>query len=180
MACGKTTLGRAVAQAGVADFLDLDEIITARSGLSPAQWFEKHGEKAFRDFEILSLRHVIDSFASSDRQLIVACGGGTPANGGAMDMMLSNGTVVWLEASLGRTIDRLLDAPGQRPIVDGMDRQKLLQFIPAHLASRVEFYRKAHARFDSSFLDSETEIAASVAQFVSQFLSDDSSLTENN
>ena len=164
MACGKTTLGRALEAAGAAEFVDLDDFITEKSGLTPAEWFAKRGEKAFRQVELEALKNL-----SLDKPIIIATGGGTPANGDAMNFMLAHGTVVWLEASLDRTVRRLLEANGQRPIVAGMDETALRKFIPTHISHRAEFYKRAHTRFDSSYLDTAEEIQATVNAFRRQF-----------
>lgn len=168
MACGKTTLGRAISNAGYADFVDLDEFITARSGMTPAEWFAGKGEEAFRQAEIAALEDIVNQVIEG-RHLVIATGGGTPCSTGAMDLMRSRGTVVWLEASLDRTVARLLEAEGKRPLVAGMDEAKLRQFIPTHRGERNIFYQRAHARVDSSLLDNEEEIKLTVADFVSRF-----------
>ena len=165
MACGKTTLGQALAEAGFAPFVDLDQEIERRSGLSPAQWFDSRGEAAFRAAEMEVLREI----AAENPRAVIAAGGGTPCNPSAMDLMLGAGTVVWLEASLERTVDRLLEADGKRPLVASMSRAELVEFIPGHLESRIPHYRRAHIRFDSSLLDNEDELSRTVARFISLF-----------
>ena len=164
MACGKTTLGEALCARGYADFVDLDHEIESASGLTPAEWFALRGEGAFR----VAVREALERLAASgtERTVVVATGGGTASNADAMDFMLSHGRVVWLEASLERTIERLLDAPGQRPLVAGMDADGLRAFIPSHLSQREPFYARAHQRFDSSRLDTEAEVADSVGRFI--------------
>lgn len=168
MACGKTTLGKAVAAECSLDFIDLDEYITAQTGMTPREWFSEKGEKAFREIELKAL---VEICSTADAGAIVATGGGTPANGDAMELMLEKGKVVWLEASLQRTVDRLLEAEGERPIVAGKDASQLLEFIPAHLNERVPFYRRAPWRFDSTYLDTPEEIRQTVSLFKSLFLS---------
>ena len=166
MACGKSTLGQALSDTGCADFVDLDEVVTSRTGLSPAEWFSRHGEAAFRQAEVEALRRIEPN---ADRPLIVATGGGTPCNEGAMEHMLRAGSVVWLKASLDRTVARLLEADGQRPLVAGMDEDALRRFIPGHFGLRKPFYAKADFVFDSSRLDTPEEIAATVQKFKDSF-----------
>lgn len=168
MACGKTTLGRALAAAGHARFVDLDELVEQKSGLSPAEWFASRGEAAFRQAEREALQEAIAT--PSALPLIIATGGGTASNDDSMELMLSAGRVVWLQASLERTIQRLIEADGRRPLVAGMDRSALADFLPTHLAQRLPFYRRAHEKFDSSRLDNAEEIAATVGTFVEQIL----------
>lgn len=173
MACGKTTLGHALSKTYDTEFIDLDDYIAERSGMTPAQWFAGPGEPAFRQAEYSAIAEICDH--AKGRSIIVATGGGTPCNGNAMELMLDRGTVVWLRASLKRTVARLLDADGQRPVVAGMDEAALLGFIPRHFEEREPWYSRAHAEFDSSFLDTQDEIDASVDAFGRMFLQ-----SENN
>ena len=175
MACGKTTLGQALFADGYGEFIDLDELICGESGLSPAEWFAQKGESSFRQAELEAIRHL----CQSNRPAIIATGGGTPSNGDALRLMLAHGLVVWLEASLERTIERLLDAPGQRPLVAGMDREALVRFIPQHFAGRRPFYSQAHCRFDSSWLDTPEEIEQSLGRFKHLILTADKQNSDN-
>ncbi|MDE6286115.1 MAG: AAA family ATPase, partial [Muribaculaceae bacterium] len=50
-ACGKSTLARALAAAGVARTIDLDEEVERRAGRSVAQIMARHGEAEFRRLE---------------------------------------------------------------------------------------------------------------------------------
>lgn len=166
MACGKTTLGRAMADASLARFVDLDEFLEKKSGLSPAEWFARRGEDAFRAAELDALRELcLAEDDSAELPLIIACGGGTPCQPAAADLMDRYGTVVWLEASMERTIARLLDAPGKRPLVDGMDKDDLRRFVEKHISQRRHAYQRAHIRFDSTYLDNPEEIARTVGLF---------------
>lgn len=162
MACGKTTLGRALQAAGMGTYVDLDEEVERAAGMSAAEIFAASGEEAFRRAETAALDEVI---ARSNPATIVGTGGGTPSNGDAMSRMLAAGTVVWLEASLERTVRRLLEADGQRPLTAGMSREELAEFVPRHMAARLPAYARAHMRFDSSLLDTPDEIAATVEAF---------------
>lgn len=169
MACGKTTLGEALKEAfpGLVDFVDLDHEVERLAGMSVAGIFATAGESAFRAMERETLAQL--ATAHSPRRLIVACGGGTPCHSDSMDLMLSRGTAVWLRASRERTISRLLEADGERPLVAGMDAETLGAFIDSHLAERFPAYSRAHFCFDSSELENAEEIAATVARFAAIF-----------
>lgn len=168
MACGKTTLGRALAADGAGLFVDLDEYIARQSGLTPAEWFASRGEAAFRAAERRALESIADSAAPADGILIVACGGGTPCHSDAMEFMNSRGTTVWLRADIDRTIARILDAGDSRPLVAGKSADELRKFIGNHLAERTPYYIRAHASFDTSRLDNPEELAEAVDLFKKQ------------
>ena len=89
MACGKSTLLRAVAERVPGrKYIDLDHEIVRAAGKSIPAIFAEDGEEAFRRLE----SDILASMCRTDA--IVACGGGTPCRPGAMDAMLAAGTVV--------------------------------------------------------------------------------------
>jgi shikimate kinase len=75
---GKTTVGRLLAQRLSFPLVDIDDRITARTGLSVKEIFDQHGEAGFRRFES---KAIAESFAAD--QWVIAAGGGAmtiPAN----------------------------------------------------------------------------------------------------
>ena len=111
MGGGKTTCGRLLAAHMGRKFLDLDEFISAREGMSVAEIFRIKGEPAFRKMEKEAVKGL--SHASG---LVIAAGGGTllsPENAGAFR---ENGIVVWLDASLGAVRSRISN-DGTRPLL---------------------------------------------------------------
>lgn len=169
MATGKTTLGRALEAAAGVEFVDLDDAIEQSQGMTVREIFGLRGEAEFRRLESEALAELLSR--REGRRLVVACGGGTPCHGDNMDRMLERGTVVWLKARRDIVVRRLLDAPGQRPLVAGMNREELERFLAESLAGRTPSYSRAHCEFDSSELDTPDEVARTVGKFINQFLS---------
>lgn len=165
MGCGKTTLGRAVARCASMRFIDLDEYIEEREGMTVRQIFDTRGEAAFRDIERRTLVEV-----SQMADVIVATGGGTPCQPGLMDVMLDTGVTVWLEAPLDVLHRRLVEGRATRPLIARLDDTQLRDFIIAALEARRPHYSRAAARFNSSRLETAGEIAETSARFISQFL----------
>jgi shikimate kinase len=73
--CGKTTIGRKLADRLWWKFVDTDERVAARAGMTIAQIFEIQGESAFRDMEATA---VLEACALSDH--VIALGGGAVLN----------------------------------------------------------------------------------------------------
>lgn len=171
MACGKTTLGRALQAAypEEIEFVDLDEIVEARAGMSISQIFAEMGEAAFRRMESEEVERLC-ARQGEGRRLVVGCGGGTPCHGRNLDLMLEGGTVVWLKANRERTLSRLIEFQATRPLLAGKSADELAAFADAHLAERTPHYSRAHRYFDSSYLDTADEVAASVEHFYKEFI----------
>ncbi len=72
MGSGKSTVGHIVAESLRWRFVDLDEAVAERAGLSIPEIFESSGEPQFRNLERRELMHALDG----PRDTVVACGGG--------------------------------------------------------------------------------------------------------
>ena len=72
MGSGKSTVGRIVAEEMGWEFVDLDEAVAERAGLSIPEIFESSGEPYFRNLERMELLETLDGPA----ERVVACGGG--------------------------------------------------------------------------------------------------------
>ena len=68
MGAGKSTVGKALAHRLDLHFLDTDELIEIKTGMSIKNIFARFGEKFFRNLE----REVIDEISRKDDNLIVA------------------------------------------------------------------------------------------------------------
>ena len=118
MACGKSTLGRAVARREGLRFVDLDDAVRAAAAApTVSAVFAECGEATFRRLEGEVLRRVA---AEAD---IVACGGGTfcrPDNAALHARRRHGGG---LQADTDVTLARLRLQRGQRPLVDAPTRR---------------------------------------------------------
>ncbi len=147
MGSGKSTVGPLVAALAGTPFVDLDEAVAARAGLTIPEIFAAEGEAGFRRREAEALAGLL---AASGRR-VVALGGGTLLDPARRRSALSQARVVTLTARPETVAARtagpgrpLLDAAPDRrggvsPIVDRLAR------IVALLAARGDGYAEAHA-----------------------------------
>lgn len=170
MACGKTTFGRALARATGREFIDLDFYIEQRFRRTVSRIFAEDGEDKFRRMETAMLRE-----AGEFENVIVACGGGTPCFADNMDYMLSRGTTVFLEASVGRIVERLCANNSRRPLMAGKSREEIEETVRRGLSARMPQYARAHIRYNGDNLEDRRQISDSVATFLKQFLIKNSS-----
>ena len=168
MCSGKTTLGRALAHHLGCRFVDLDEEIEHRAGMSVSEIFQTLGEDRFRQMESDVLADIAGN--RSDRQTIVAVGGGTPCFGNNFELMSRAGKTVLLETPVERIVERLILGQDKRPLVAGKKPDELRTFVVKAIETRRPFYERARYRFDSSKLEDEQMIAESVERFIDQFL----------
>lgn len=151
MGSGKSFLGRELARLADFPFLDLDELIEQRSGLSITAWFAQRGEEAFRQYETEQLRSV-DAFPN----LILACGGGAPCFHQNIQWMNAHGHTVFLEAPTVLLRQRLSAADNSRPLLAGLAQEDLEQWINERLSLRLPYYKQAAMTFS----DNTAEAAA--------------------
>lgn len=165
MGSGKSTLGRALASRTGVRFIDLDDYIEEREQATVSEIFARSGEKEFRRIEREALAEV-----ASLSDVIVACGGGTPCQPGAMELMNSAGLTIYLETSLPRLFVRLKEGRAKRPLIAKLSDPELERFVEDSLARRMPFYSAASAAFCSDRLESEEEIASTCTLFVNRFM----------
>lgn len=165
MGSGKTTLGRGVEARAHIAFIDLDQYIEERYGKSIKDIFKERGEDGFRLIERDCIREL-----SLKKDILVACGGGTPCFFDNMEIMNRRGTTVWLDASVDILHARLKEGRSQRPLIADFDDDELRGFIVRSLEKRNPFYSRATHRFGADNLDTVDDLEASIDRFVKAFL----------
>jgi shikimate kinase len=144
MGSGKSTVGsRLAAQLGW-HFVDLDERIESAAAISIPEFFERHGELAFRQLEADQLRAALGRAAERKEFTILALGGGTYAQPGAAEFLRNSGVpVIWLDASIDVLLSRCMTMTG-RPLFRDENSFRALH------AQRLPSYQLADFRVDSS------------------------------
>ncbi len=132
MATGKTTVGALVARAIGRPFVDADEEIIRRAGMSIPQIFERDGEAGFRALE----RQVCFDLAS-ERRMVIATGGGMLIDPENRRRMMATGLVICLDAAPEVIGARLAEA-GDRPLAADWaalldKRRAVYAAIPLHV-----------------------------------------------
>lgn len=93
--CGKSTVGRMLAEKLGKQFTDTDAEIEARAGISCGDLIRRDGEDAFRQLETDVIR---ETGAGTGR--VIATGGGAVTRPENRDPLRQNGPVVWLDRPL--------------------------------------------------------------------------------
>jgi shikimate dehydrogenase len=90
--CGKTTIGRRLAELTDRELLDTDVLIRKKTGMDIPEIFEKFGEAYFRELETGVLRE-----ASKESGKIIATGGGVVTAPQNLDLIRQNSICIFLD-----------------------------------------------------------------------------------
>jgi shikimate kinase len=151
MGCGKSTVGRALADELGWRFSDLDEEIERRQGATIAAIFDSQGEPAFREIETAALRERVRAVQSGHPQ-VISLGGGTFLRDDNFELVSNNGVTVWLDCPFSM-IERRVSAESHRPLA--RDQSQLAVLFDA----RKPGYARADYRVEVA--DDDTRAAVS-------------------
>jgi shikimate kinase len=138
MACGKTTVGRLLADSLGWRFVDIDEDIEQQARMPISEIFELQGEAQFRRLEA-------DVIAARVRRIergeptVVALGGGAFARPENFRLVSANGVSIWLDCPLEILLKRIA-GDTQRPLARDLEQFKELY------EARLPAYRQADFR----------------------------------
>ncbi|MGA2030246.1 MAG: shikimate kinase [Verrucomicrobiota bacterium] len=156
MGTGKTSVGRLVAEQLHFDYFDTDEMIQSATGRTIADIFKADGEPAFRALE----GKVVEELAARAK-MVIATGGGLPANPKNLDSLKTHALVICLWASPEKIWERVKNQT-HRPLLHDKNPQAKIREL---LAVREPFYKQADVLLNTE-LRSVREVAQ---QIVHQF-----------
>lgn len=140
MGAGKSSVGRILAGRLGCCFVETDDMITAKEGLSIPEIFATRGEAYFRAAEEEAL-----GLLARKRGDVIATGGGLPCREGRPTALRALGTVVWLSGGFDLLYERALRG-GDRPMLAGKSREE----AEVLYRSREAFYRQADLTVDTA------------------------------
>jgi shikimate kinase len=125
MAAGKTTVGRTLAEWLGWNFIDFDEEIERRTGLTIPEIFELHGPPRFRELE----RELTMELATLE-EVVLSPGGGWVTQPDLLEYFGPETLVVWLRISPEAAVARAMRTLTHRPLLadapDPIERARLL------------------------------------------------------
>jgi len=143
MGCGKTTIGRGLAESLKLPFVDLDEAIEKRTQRTINDIFEKEGEFAFRACEAQILRDLPTKYPRT----VLATGGGTPLHFDNIRFLNANGLTIFLDIDTDVLLARLAKERDNRPLLArddwetylrGLTEQRRSSYKAAHITVKIE------------------------------------------
>jgi shikimate kinase len=135
MGCGKTTVGRLLAEELDYDFTDTDQLIEERFKMTVPEIFATKGEKAFREMESEIAREL-----GGQDGLVISTGGGMMLNAHNVAALSCNGRVFCLVATPEEIFKRISsDRKNNRPL---LDTSNPLERISQLIKEREQSYRQ--------------------------------------
>ena len=139
MGCGKSSLGKRLANKLNLEFVDLDNEIERIHGKSISSIFQIEGEVKFRFYENEQLDRVCEL-----KNIVVSTGGGTPCFSDNMKIINETGVSIYIKMSSESLLYRLVNSKKDRPLVKNMTYFELQKFISRKLNEREVFYNQAN------------------------------------
>jgi shikimate kinase len=149
MASGKSLIGSELAKKIHFEYLDLDRFIEEKEHKTIQEIFLKKGEIFFRKIENYYLKEIL----SSDKDMVLSLGGGTPCFSNNLELITSNKDVksFYLNVPVNELANRLMSDKDNRPLVKYVsDENDMLEFVGKHLFERLPYYNQAHYKVDAN------------------------------
>lgn len=155
MGCGKSTVGKRLAEALDMTFVDMDSYIEGEEGCTVSDIFAQKGEAGFRAIE-----HDTCCTLGKQDGLVIATGGGAVLRADNVAALKANGTVVLLDVGVDCVLARLKDDT-TRPLLQRPDKAEA---AAALLAARTPLYKAAADITVDAEADADTVAAAILGQ----------------
>ena len=143
MATGKTSTGKELARRKKWSFIDLDDLIELKERMAISDIFAKKGEPYFRKIEKKTLKEV-----SSQKNFVVACGGGIVTDPDNIKIMKETGIMVCFTSTADVILKRTCGYV-HRPLLNVNNPKKQIELL---LKLRAPYYVQADKTIDTSKL----------------------------
>lgn len=141
MGAGKSTVGPMLATRLGWTFVDLDHEIAELAGAPVDEIIRRRGIESFRRLESEVGREVLRRM-----RVVVAVGGGWPAEPGHMELLADGTLSVWLLVSAGTALARIAGSVTPRPLLEVADPLATAESL---LARRRKHYERGDIRIDT-------------------------------
>ncbi|MCY4572498.1 MAG: shikimate kinase [Gemmatimonadetes bacterium] len=141
MGAGKSTVGPMLADRLGWTFVDLDDEVAGRAGEPVHEIIRGRGLDTFRRLESEA-----GSAVMRRRRVVVAVGGGWPAQPGHMELLADGTLSVWLRVSPATALARIAESATRRPLLEVADPLATAESL---LARRRQHYRRGDLEIDT-------------------------------
>jgi shikimate kinase len=150
MGCGKSTLGRKLAQTLGVAFLDTDKQIEKETHQKIPDIFSLYGEAHFRTIE-----HQVLAGCLEQPQCVVATGGGALVEQTNLNLALQAGWVIYIDMPPEQLLERVLFSPKDRPLIDVPNPEEVFY---QRFEERLPFYQQSHITVQTANMKPEQAV----------------------
>ena len=151
MGSGKSSIGSIVSKKLNIDFIDVDQEIEKKVGMTISQIFENEGEEHFRKIEEINTLKLLNK-----SKIVISLGGGAFLNNKIKKEVLEKHISFWLNWDIKTLINRIKDSK-KRPVAFKASKNELADIIK----KRSVVYSKAMYRINCENL-TKNEITKSI------------------
>ncbi len=163
MGSGKTLISKELSVLNNFKIFDLDTEISKQNNRSITEIFKEKGEIFFRKTE----KEVLEKILSTEKNIILSLGGGTPCYYNNIDSINEKTISVFLKTNVKTLAQRLSSEKDKRPLIQNISNEDLSEFIAKHLFERNPFYNQAKITINTDNL-SAREIAEEILTQIKQ------------
>ena len=153
MGSGKSSIGLMVSKKLNIDFVDIDQEIEKKIGMTISNIFENQGEKYFREIEELITLKLLKK-----NKTVISLGGGAFLNNKIKKEVLDNHISFWLKWDIKTLVNRIQNSQ-KRPIAFKSSKNELIDLIK----KRSIVYSKAMYKIDCENL-TKNEITKNITK----------------
>jgi len=147
MGCGKTSIGKKIANRLNYSFIDIDQEISRQQNKSIPEIFIESGEDGFRELETNFVELI------QKENIVYATGGGLPCFNNNIEILNQKGITIYLECPTKELFQRLKKSKEERPLIKSLNDEDLLRFIETTLSNRTKYYNQAKITCEISSQD---------------------------
>ena len=163
MGSGKTLVSKELNILNNFKIFDLDTEISKQNNRSITEIFKEKGEIFFRKTE----KEVLEKILSTEKNIILSLGGGTPCYYNNIDSINEKTISVFLKTNVKTLAQRLSSEKDKRPLIQNISNEDLPEFIAKHLFERNPFYNQAKITINTDNLSTK-EIAEEILSQIKQ------------
>jgi shikimate kinase len=134
---GKTTVGKLLAESLNLPFLDLDDEVQRRVGLSIKEMVERYGWSYFREMERAVLEDLIEK-----EGCVVALGGGSVLHEDFMEKLRNRAFIIYLKISPASAVERITKDSKSEQTRPSLSNLSLVEEVERVLEERAPLYEK--------------------------------------
>ena len=149
---GKSTLGKALADALGFPFIELNREIERDYGASIGEMLSLSGQPAFRRYE----NRCLNAILNDHEEAVIATGGGIVANADTYTMLLRRSHTIWLQASPEEHMQRVVEQGDMRPMAQNREAMSDLRAI---LEARAPLYNRAETSVNTAGESASSSLA---------------------